>query len=338
MKILYTLLVIAIIASSNFAQPTNGLVAYYPFNGNADDESGNGNDGTIIGNPQFVNDRFGNSYSALSFDGIDDAVEVSNSPSFPNEDISFCYWINRNGNSEFDGEVYIHKFFSFKSFIEDTSKKFHSGFSIDIFGYEATIMFDSGNFRIVNINEWIFHAFTYDYSNDIHTLNVYVNDSLVNSTNGSFTGSFLTTSTHKMYLGRDHYNSDFIAGYFDDIRIYDRALSEQEIYTIYNAITSVNEITHHLPSRFSLNQNYPNPFNPSTTINYQIPKSSFVTVKVIDVLGKEIANLVNEERTVGNYEVEFSTNSRGSDLTSGMYFYRIQAGSFIETKKMVLMK
>ena len=79
---------------------------------------------------------------------------------------------------------------------------------------------------------------------------------------------------------------------------------------------------------------YPNPFNPSTTIKYSIPKQSNVTLKVFDVLGSEVATLVNKEQPQGNYEVEFD----GSELTSGIYFYRLQAGDFVETKKMILIK
>jgi len=83
-----------------------------------------------------------------------------------------------------------------------------------------------------------------------------------------------------------------------------------------------------------LTQNYPNPFNPSTKIKYQIPELSFVTIKVYDVLGKEVTTLINEEKPAGSYEVEFDA----SRLPSGVYFYRLQAGSFIETKKMILLR
>ncbi|MCJ7553749.1 MAG: T9SS type A sorting domain-containing protein, partial [Ignavibacteriaceae bacterium] len=89
-----------------------------------------------------------------------------------------------------------------------------------------------------------------------------------------------------------------------------------------------------VPLTFSLEQNYPNPFNPTTTIEYQIPEMSFVTLKIYDVLGSEVATLVNEEKSVGTYEL----NWNAANLPSGVYFYRIQAGSFIETKKMVLLK
>jgi len=88
----------------------------------------------------------------------------------------------------------------------------------------------------------------------------------------------------------------------------------------------------------SLTQNYPNPFNPNTTIKYQIPENSFITLKVYDVLGNEIETLVNEEKPAGSYEVEFQSAVGGRQLASGIYFFKLQAGNFIETKKMVLLK
>jgi hypothetical protein len=92
-------------------------------------------------------------------------------------------------------------------------------------------------------------------------------------------------------------------------------------------------------SNFFLDQNYPNPFNPGTIIKYQVPELSFVTIKVYDVLGNEVATLVNEEKPAGEYEVEFRVNSdAGQNLSSGIYFYQLKADSFIETKKMLLIK
>jgi len=92
--------------------------------------------------------------------------------------------------------------------------------------------------------------------------------------------------------------------------------------------------TNLISSSYKLDQNYPNPFNPSTTVRYQIPEISFVTIKVFDVLGKEIVTLVNEEKPAGNYEIEFY----GTNLPSGIYFYQLKAGSFIQTKKMLMIK
>jgi photosystem II stability/assembly factor-like uncharacterized protein len=98
-------------------------------------------------------------------------------------------------------------------------------------------------------------------------------------------------------------------------------------------LTTVDDINDRSMT-FSLQQNYPNPFNPITTIKYSIQELSFVNIKIYDLLGREIATLVNEEKPTGNYELTWNAE----DLSSGIYFYRLQAGSFIETKKMVLMK
>jgi hypothetical protein len=88
------------------------------------------------------------------------------------------------------------------------------------------------------------------------------------------------------------------------------------------------------PESFNLHQNYPNPFNPTTTIKYQIPELSFVMLKVYDVTGNEISTLVNEKKPAGSYTVEFDAIG----LPSGVYFYKLLASSFFETKKMILMK
>jgi len=99
-----------------------------------------------------------------------------------------------------------------------------------------------------------------------------------------------------------------------------------------------------IPNSINLKQNYPNPFNPSTKITYTIRELSFITLKVYNVLGKEVSTLVNEEKPVGSYEIEFSGIGGSASggyvfsLPSGIYFYRLQAGDFVETKKMMLIK
>lgn len=103
---------------------------------------------------------------------------------------------------------------------------------------------------------------------------------------------------------------------------------------IYSYIpTDVKESTGEF-NDYSLSNNYPNPFNPSTTIRYSIPTTSQVTIKVFDIIGNEIETLVDEEMSLGKYEVKFN----GSGLSSGIYFYKIAVGNFVETKKMILLK
>ena len=98
-------------------------------------------------------------------------------------------------------------------------------------------------------------------------------------------------------------------------------------------ITGVNGNSSN-PSNFMLYNNYPNPFNPTTTIKYSIPEASFTSIKIYNELGKEVSTLVNETKSAGTYEVEFNA----SNLSSGVYYYKLQAGSFTETKKMILAK
>lgn len=96
-----------------------------------------------------------------------------------------------------------------------------------------------------------------------------------------------------------------------------------------------------IPTTFSLEQNYPNPFNPNTVISYRFPVNGNVTLKVYDLLGNEVATLVNEYKAAGSYEVEFTSHSGLSgirELPSGVYFYQLRAGSFVQTKRMVLLK
>lgn len=89
-----------------------------------------------------------------------------------------------------------------------------------------------------------------------------------------------------------------------------------------------------IPINYQLDQNYPNPFNPTTKIKFSLPKDSFVTLKVYDALGKEVISLVNEQKSAGNYEVNFNA----INLASGLYFYRIDADNFSESRKMMLLK
>jgi len=104
-------------------------------------------------------------------------------------------------------------------------------------------------------------------------------------------------------------------------------------------VVSVEDETPNLATEFSLSQNYPNPFNPSTSIQYAVSSKQFVSLKVYDVLGNEITTLVNEELPAGEYEVKFDSRDLiHQTLPSGIYFYQLKTGSFIQTKKMLLLK
>lgn len=114
------------------------------------------------------------------------------------------------------------------------------------------------------------------------------------------------------------------------------------IYHEGGIITDINSFnTEPLNQLFTLNQNYPNPFNPTTTIGYSISEQEFITLKIYDILGREVALLINEEKPAGTYKVEFNANNLPNgkvNLSSGVYFYRLRAGGFTDTKKFVLLR
>jgi hypothetical protein len=103
---------------------------------------------------------------------------------------------------------------------------------------------------------------------------------------------------------------------------------------VIDLATEINQISGNIPIKFELSQNYPNPFNPVTQIKYQITNNSFVNLIVYDILGKEVATLVNKNQTAGTYEVKFDA----SKVSSGVYFYKLISGSFSDIKKMTVVK
>lgn len=110
--------------------------------------------------------------------------------------------------------------------------------------------------------------------------------------------------------------------------------NDSGVFRSAGTTTFVKESGKSISNRFLLSQNYPNPFNPSTTINYSVPKQSNVTLTIYDALGREVTTLISEEESIGNYSIEFNA----AYLSSGIYFYRLQAGSFAETKKLILLR
>ena len=136
-----------------------------------------------------------------------------------------------------------------------------------------------------------------------------------------------------------HGNSNSIKNYkFEDHSIWGNCkyfyrLKQIDVDGKYE-YSDVIEVSSTSTIQYLLRQNYPNPFNPTTSISYSIPIEGEVTLSIYDLLGSEIITLINKEQTQGNYEVEFD----GSDLSSGIYFYKLQVGKFVEIKKMNLLK
>jgi hypothetical protein len=143
------------------------------------------------------------------------------------------------------------------------------------------------------------------------------------------------TGTNTVVLGMP--NNTYFKSYYT-------TLAQATNFPYGTTITGVSN-NNNTPLVFSLNQNYPNPFNPTTIINYTLAKQSFVTVKVYDALGREIAVLINNVRDAGSHNIEFDANFVKHGLASGIYFYKIEASSpdkssafFTDIRKMMLVK
>jgi hypothetical protein len=106
----------------------------------------------------------------------------------------------------------------------------------------------------------------------------------------------------------------------------------------YNIITEISSENEKLPKEYKLYQNYPNPFNNETIINVEVPKKSKVSLKIYDVLGREISTLLDETKEAGKYQILFNSSNLSNSLSSGVYFYRFGSRDFVITKKMILLK
>jgi hypothetical protein len=170
----------------------------------------------------------------------------------------------------------------------------------------------------------------------------------ITTSSGSMTDYIFTTNTYYTdgEFTIDPKNGDDIVEYWVKAKITQSQLSLESNHRSTEGISQIqwkisNEAEIVL-DKSELFSNYPNPFNPSTNIQYTINNRQFVTLKVYDVLGNEVATLVNEWKEAGSYEVEFNASSvfrsASGGLVSGIYFYRLQAGNFVETKKMILLR
>ena len=204
---------------------SQGLVAHYEFEGNANDSSGNGNNGTEYGGVEFADGIIG---QAGSFDGVDDYILVPNSSTFPTNAITLSYWINRDSiPSQLDN--YISKELSFQSYLKSDGN-FESGLWKGSAGQWSGYLADSNITN--NLNKWILYTVTFD--NDSKEAKSFINGVLVNATTKTDINAYLRDSSNPMYIGRNGSQSVyFINSKLDDLRIYNRALNESEIKELY---------------------------------------------------------------------------------------------------------
>jgi hypothetical protein len=209
----------------------------------------------------------------------------------------------------------------------------HSRYESSLIGdFQSQIIYDGDSLQYIeNLSDFVFNML---YENYQYVDSVLYADSVAEA----YAGNHNTTTYYNKFW---EIAKNFTIGLFQKASYRIACV----IYTKWidaGGLTVIVDNKNDILSGFNLSQNYPNPFNPSTTIKYSIPsvtasetkQSQLVTLKVYDLLGNEVVTLVDEEKPSGSHEVYFN----GANLSSGIYFYKLQAGSFIETKKMILLK
>lgn len=312
----------------------DGLIAYFPFNGNTNDESGNGNNAFANG-PTLTEDRFGKPDSAYSFDGRDDFLIIPYHPSLYPPSLSVAVWVKVREepvSGKFlltsSGDVLTPPFDPFRLRLK-ISRKIAARFEGDEDGAHA----DLESKTKLDLGRWYFIVTSYDENTGEARL--YINGSLEDATQVKMVldrnelGYMI--GARQNYDGQPDSTTHF-AGSLDDIRLYNRAISETEIRALFVEGTSSETKIE------ALEQNFPNPFSPTTTIRYVLSVPSRVVLKIFTTTGQEIKSLVNQTQSQGPQQVDWDgTNHDGLRVASGVYIYEIKAGRQSLCKKMVLL-
>ncbi len=303
-----------------------GLVAYYTFDETpgvvVKDLSGNGLDGAIVGGAEWTEGVNG---GAILLNGVDSYVDLGVSPAFDIKDeITLAAWVFPMDVANGEENEWIAKGDHAWALKEKGDGRF------EYFIYDGTWIAPSVPLGVTYDAAWNHFAGTYDGK----TLKMYINGEKVQSMEHAGT---IAVSGHEVHLGHNSEVVDrFFEGALDEVMIYNRALTDAEIKSVYDSTrpTGVSGKNPGGVERFALRQNYPNPFNPVTTIAYSLETPGLVTIRVHDLLGREIKTLIEENQSKGEHSVLFDA----SGLSSGVYFCKMQVeGRFSKIKKMLLM-
>ena len=349
-KVFYNAIAILGFANLALAQvpsyvPTNGLVGYWPFNGNANDASGNGNNGTVNG-ANLTSDRFGNANSSYNFNGLSNYISIphNNNLNFPgNASFTFSTWIFTNNNTRKEMAV-----ISKGAGNGDNSKDTYI-FSI----YEnPKIGLELANYPIgrwttsdgkINHNSWNHIPVTYDYLNNI--CKYYINGVLSGQKNYPFTPSS-NGDTNSLFIGKQGYNCNcnWMDGKIDDIGTWNRALTQTEITSLYNGNICIEKIS--VTDTLIINVNrtgynpitfentlkvYPNPTKDKITIdNGNLTKMTGYSIKIMNSLGQQVF-----QNTINQQQFNIDITSWGGN---GMYFLQLidKSGNIVDIRKILL--
>jgi hypothetical protein len=323
--------------------PTDGLVGWYPFNGNANDESGNGNNGTPNNQPLLDEDRFGLSNSSYLFDGVDDALEINATPALLPTNITISGWVRKPVNPEgINGHVVRSRFYGYIVFASNTEENLN---------FQLHHSSNSSDWTITSVStanwqhtEWHHFVGTFDgVSNKLYIDGILVDQEIASSS------TIIYGSDGLVVIGRDGntfgvQGASHYTGHIDDIGIWNRALTEEEIQNLYNANICYDHVT--VTDTLIINFNMTG-FNPVTYEHsieiYPNPTSDHITINYGDFIGlngytlsifNPMGQLVHTSNITQQQEY-LDLNSWGGVGVYNVVIYNPQGG-IVSTKQIVL--
>ncbi len=323
--------------------PTNGLIGWWPFNGNANDESGNGNNGIVFG-ANLTSDRFGNTNKTYNFDGLNDRIKIPFNSALGNDTGTVSLWMNSSQipNSN-DQDILFGKGWGYPQLIYSNDAKAYISIANSTSSFSVI-----GTQQNISTNQWRHILATYEGS----SLKIYIDGILSNSSNLSPSPTYFSYCNSEYWIGGfRHLNScipndsvQFFNGKIDDIGIWNRVLTQQEITDLYNGnicyqtititdtllinmgITGFNPVTYNNTIKI-----FPNPTNDHITINYgNFASLNGYQLKIINSLGQQV------------FQTNITQQSDYLNLTTwggnGLYFVQIidSQGNIIDIRKIVL--
>lgn len=327
------IVLLGLVVSPAAADITTGLVAWYPMNGNAQDASGNGNHGTIVGGLVPTIDRFGTQFGAYHFNGLDSYIQVPSSTSLasPVSAVTQAAWVF------FDGMSLIGSSFApitMKSTSTTNAFMYRMSATLGALGAGYTDWLHQYDTLLpsFSLNQWYHVATVFDGT----SVRYYVDGARIDSI---ATAVAIVPDTRDLTIGADFPGTlEIFNGDIDDVRIYARALTDADIAELCNCpATGV----HVAPPTLSgpLSRVYPNPTRAGTTIDLSLATGSEVTLSVHDVAGRLIRTLRTGTLTAGAYTADWDgRDASGLRVPAGVYTIRLRAGTTVDSRQAVLLR
>jgi len=303
------------------------LVLFLPFSSSAQDESGNNNiievNGAILSS-----DRFGSIQSAYKFDGINDNIRITNSNLLNfSSSITINLWIYIDELYEREQYPVSHGNWENRWKVSISNNRIRWTIKTN------TGITDLDSETIVTSGQWYNVTGLYSGAD----MELYINGKL--DAFKYWTGN-INSSPYDLTLGQSlpSNNQNNFSGKLDEIRLYDYAISYEEIKQLNDLETNYEEVNSGIPLISHLHQNYPNPFNGQTNMRFEINKRTLVSINIYNILGQIVITLLNEEMSAGKYSIRWDgKNTNGIKVNSGIYFIQLNAGKYATVKKTALL-